>query len=271
MTNIITSEDNIIIKTIKSLHKKRQRWKKKIFIIEGIKLLKEAIEYNGEIEYIVFSDSLFNCKEGEDFFSSYLNSKKYKTYHISDKLMKSISDTQTPQGILAVVNFLNCTLETALKEEKNFLVILDRLQDPGNVGTIIRSADALGSNGVIFTEGCVDLYNLKTIRATMGSIFHIPIIYYNDDIKKLVKELKKRNINIMSTSINADMLSYQANFTEDFALVIGNESSGISPEILNISDTIVKIPMEGKAESFNAAVASSIVMYEALRQRNNSI
>lgn len=267
MADMITSDANAIIKTIKSLYKKKQRWENSFFIIEGIKLIREAIENTAKIKYIVYSDLLFSCKEGEKFFSSYLEKKEHKVYYISDKLMNSISDTETPQGLIAVVSFLNCSLESIMKQKGNFFVILDRLQDPGNVGTIIRAADALGSNGVISTEGCVDIYNPKTIRATMGSIFHIPILYYDDGIKNLINELKKREISIMSTSLDAKNLSYQADFIRDFALIIGNESSGVSSEILDISDVLVRIPMEGKAESLNAAVAASIVMYEALRQR----
>ena len=169
---------------------------------------------------------------------------------------------------MAVVKLHISNLEDVLVDSNNFLVLLDRLQDPGNMGTIIRTADALGANGVVITRGSVDMFNPKTIRSTMGSIFHIPLVYY-DDINDALMELKEKNIKIMSTSLESSVPCYEVDFTKDFALVIGNEASGISKEVLDNSDTLIRIPMVGRAESLNAGVASGIVMYEASRQRKN--
>ncbi len=267
MSRMITSSSNSLIKHVRLLHKKKIRWESKNFFVEGLRSVKESIISHAEIEYFLYSDSLFETKGGKDLFS--LIDKNYENvYNITDKLLKEISDTQNPQGIIAVVRFNKNSLNEALKERNNFLILLDRVQDPGNMGTIIRTADALGANGILITSGCVDPYNPKTIRATMGSIFHIPLIHY-DNVDEVLLDLKKRNIEVISTGLESSRPCYEIDFTKDFVLVIGNEASGISERVQELSDTIVKIPMQGRAESLNAAIASGIVMYEASRQRQN--
>lgn len=261
--NTITSSSNKVIKDIKLLHKKKDRWKKKRFFIEGIRSIDQCIKSNGKIEYIVYSKDLLS-KDGEDFLSDIKN-KDYDFYEVPEKIFKSISDTDNPQGILAVIKFNEYLLNDIFKEN-NFLIILDKVQDPGNLGTIIRTADAFGANGVIVTSGCVDVYNPKTIRSTMGSIFQIPIVYI-DDIIEAIDILKGKNINIISSSLDTDKYSYDIDFKSDCALVIGNEARGISGEVIDVSDKLVKIPMNGRAESLNAAIASGVLMYEVLRQR----
>ncbi|AFS77928.1 tRNA/rRNA methyltransferase SpoU [Gottschalkia acidurici 9a] len=268
-TDIITSSSNSIVKQIKLLHKKRERWNKKSFFIEGIRAVEQSILAKAEIEYIVYSEKLFTNNGGKDLLEE-VKKRNYKTYHISDKLFKDIGDTEQPQGILAVVRFKEYELEDILLSESNFLIVLDRVQDPGNMGTIIRTADAFGANGIIVTSGCVDIYNPKTIRSTMGSIFQIPIVHF-DDIKECIMNLKKNNIEIIATSLDTNKYSYDVDLKSDCALVIGNEASGISKDVLDNSDYLIKIPMTGEAESLNAAVASGVVMYEVLRQRSKTL
>lgn len=267
MDNIISSPSNRIIKHIKSLHKKKYRWEHQNFFVEGVRAVEESIISKGEIEYILYSEAIYNVKGGNELIEL-IEKEEYTNYQITDKLLKEISDTENPQGIMAVVKLHISNLEDVLVDSNNFLVLLDRLQDPGNMGTIIRTADALGANGVVITRGSVDMFNPKTIRSTMGSIFHIPLVYY-DDINDALMELKEKNIKIMSTSLESSVPCYEVDFTKDFALVIGNEASGISKEVLDNSDTLIRIPMVGRAESLNAGVASGIVMYEASRQRKN--
>ncbi len=261
--NIITSSSNKLIKEIKLLHKKKDRWKKKSFFIEGIKSVEQCIKSGGKIKYIVYSSELLN-RDIESFLSNAID-QNYNIYKLSEDIFKEISDTDNPQGILAVVEFNEYKLNDIFKED-NFFIILDRVQDPGNLGTIIRTADAFGANGVIVTSGCVDVYNPKTIRSTMGSIFQIPIIHINDIIEA-IDILKSKNINIISSSLDTDKYSYDIDFKRDCALVVGNEAKGISARVINASDKLVKIPMTGEAESLNAAVASGVLMYEVLRQR----
>lgn len=261
--NIITSSSNKIIKDIKLLHKKKDRWKQKKFFIEGIRSVEQCIKSDGKIVHIVYSSELLS-RDGENFLSD-IENENYDFYKIPGKIFKEISDTDNPQGVLAVVEFNECELKSAYKEN-NFFIILDRVQDPGNLGTIIRTADAFGANGVIVTSGCVDVYNPKTIRATMGSIFQIPIVHIGDIIE-VIDILKSKNINIISSSLDTDKYSYDIDFKSDCALVVGNEAKGISDEVIDASDKLVKIPMAGEAESLNAAIASGVLMYEVLRQR----
>lgn len=265
MSEMITSSSNPIIKEIKSLNRKKDRWKKKKYYIEGVRAVKESINSNSNLEYLVYSDMLFSAKGGKELFKE-ISSKNYKLSYVSDKLFYEISDTETPQGILSVIKFDIKKLNNALKNKRNFFILLDRVQDPGNMGTIIRTADAFGANGVIVTDGCVDVFNPKTIRSTMGSIFHVPLIYYKSSEEAMI-ELRDNNIKIVSTALNAKNYCFDIDFNMDFVLVIGNEASGVSNSILEASDMLIKIPMLGKAESLNAAVASSVIMYEVLRQR----
>ena len=267
MNNIITSSSNQLVKHVRLLHKKKVRWETKNFFVEGLRSVEQSIISHADIKYVLYSDSLFETKGGNDLFKK-ISIKYKKVYKITDKLLKEICDTQNPQGIIAVVGFDNKTLIEALKEKGNFLVLLDRVQDPGNMGTIIRTADALGANGILVTSGCVDPYNPKTIRATMGSVFHIPLVHFESSDEAL-SILKSKSIGIISTGLLSSRPCYEIDFTKDFVLVIGNEASGVSEDILASSDSIVKIPMTGRAESLNAAIASGIVMYEASRQRQN--
>ena len=267
MQEIISSSSNQIIKDAKSLHRKKDRWNKRCFFIEGVRAVEESILSNAEIDYILYSEMLFSVKGGKELFDK-INLLDCSVYHISDKLFEEITDTESPQGIFASVNFNFHTVDEALTDKGNFFILLDRVQDPGNMGTIIRTADAFGSNGIIVTNGCVDVFNPKTIRSTMGSIFHVPLLYYNE-IDDAIIELKNSGIQIMSTALKSSNYCYNVDFKTDFALVIGNEASGVSENIINASDCLIKIPMQGKAESLNAAIASAVIMYEVLRQRQN--
>ncbi|MFA5524192.1 MAG: RNA methyltransferase [Tissierellales bacterium] len=265
MIEMITSSSNFIIKEVKALHRKKERWTKKSFFVEGIRAVKDCIDSNANISSLVYSDMLSSINGGKELFNE-LDLGKYKTNYISDKLFAEISDTEKPQGILAVVHYDLKKIDDIVRKNENFIILLDRVQDPGNMGTIIRTADAFGSNGIIVTEGCVDIFNPKTIRATMGSIFHIPIVHYKN-ANEAIKDLRARDITVISTSLDAKAYSFDVDFKRDFALVIGNEASGVSDEVIDDSDMLIKIPMPGKSESLNAAIASSVIMYEVLRQR----
>ncbi|WP_066504256.1 23S rRNA (guanosine(2251)-2'-O)-methyltransferase RlmB [Abyssisolibacter fermentans] len=267
MSNIISSPTNKFIKQINLLKKRKERWKEQKFIVEGLRSVREAVTGEAQINYILYSEQLIDKIDGIELLDLCKN-KKYKIYEIENKLMKYITDTENPQGIIAVVDFNIIINDVNLTNKNNFIVILDRLQDPGNMGSIIRTADAFGANTVILTKGCVDIFNPKTIRSTMGSIFHIDIAYFENN-QNLFNKLKENNIKIMSTALDTDLSCYDVDFKEDFAIVIGNEASGVSKELFSISDYKINIPMQGKAESLNAAIASGILMYEASRQRRN--
>ena len=263
--NNITSTSNPIIKEIKSLHKKKYRNEYKKYFVEGIRSVEEAIRYNSKVEYIVYSESLLNLNGGSKLYEDILK-LDINIIKTTDQVLKTISDTDNPQGIIAVVNMQDSSLEDLVDDNKRFFIVLDRIQDPGNMGTIIRTCDAFNVDGVIISEGSVDLYNPKTIRSTMGSIFHIPIIL-SENILETIDYLRTNNIIIMSTALENSKDVYSVDLNKDIAIIIGNEANGVREELLNVSDANIKIPMGGKAESLNAAIASSIVIYEANRQR----
>ncbi len=264
----ITSSSNPTIKEIKGLKRKKERWLKKLYLIEGVKIIGEYIKWVGVPESILFSNELLDVTGGKELLKK-IEKHNMELINIPYNLLKDLTDTENPQGILAVVKFNDSSFEELLQEKNKFIIILDELQDPGNVGTIIRTADAFGANGIVMTNNCVDLYNPKVIRATMGSLFHIPIVF-TENKTSLIGSFKNKGINVYSTSLEGEYYIHEMDLTKNIAIVIGNEANGVSDEMINISDGLIKIPMYGKAESLNAAVATSVAMYEVARQRVNN-
>ena len=194
--------------------------------------------------------------------------KEYDTekFIVPDKLFSEISDTENPQGILAVLKIETHSIDE-IKLRNNFILVLDSIQDPGNLGTIIRTADAAGVDGVVLSRGCVDLYNPKVLRATMGSIYHVPV-YYNEDINNTVKVLKQNGSTVYAAHLDGINNYFDMDMKRKIVIIIGNEANGISEEVVRIADHLVKIPIIGSSESLNAAIAASLIMYEAVRQRH---
>ena len=262
----ITSSKNQIIKEVKNLYKRKDRWKEQLFIIEGIKIIEEALLNNVGLKYILITDKLQSTAEGSSFYERIKYNKNL--VHITENVFKEICDTENPQGIIAIAEFQISNLEDLINKDNPAIIFLDGLQDPGNLGTIIRTCDAFNLDGIILGEGSVDPYNPKVVRATMGSIFRVPLVVSHNSLETLSK-LQENEIKILSTSLEADLPIYDIKYREGFALVIGNESKGVDVQILNISDQLIKIPMPGSAESLNAGVAASIIMYEAMKGKLN--
>lgn len=256
MVKVIRSRENKAIKEIKKLHERKYRNLQKKFIVEGQRFVKEALESDFEIEYIIISENM----QGK--FSD-LKIKEDCQLIVSEAIFKELCDTKMPQGILAIVKNKDIHIEN----NAGFYVLIDKVQDPGNMGTIIRTANAAGANGVILTKGTVDIYNEKTLRSTMGSIFKIPIII--DEDLKFVNELKEDGFRLICSSLDTDKNFYQVNLGGKVIIAVGNEGNGISDEIYNICDDRVKIPMPGSAESLNVGIASGIMMFEVVRQKNS--
>jgi tRNA/rRNA methyltransferase len=248
---IITSKDNEIIKNIKKLKEKKYRLDS--YIVEGIKMVKEAISENQEIALIAIR---------EDFKIDF-DTKNIKTVIISNKIFNDISDVKTPQGILAVIKKnQNNQIET----NQDYILALDSLQDPGNMGTIIRTADSANINQIIINKTTVDPYSPKVIRSTMGAIYRTNIIEV-EDLKATLKEMKLKGFQIITTDLKATRSIYDINYNNKTVVVIGNEANGVSQEILQTADKKVIIPMLGKTESLNASIAASIMIYEYVRQK----
>ena len=188
---------------------------------------------------------------------------KYECICVSEKIFLGLTNVVNPQGILAVVEKNNNTNEIDYND--NLFLILDDLQDPGNMGTILRTADSINLKQIIVSKGSADVYNPKVVRSTMGAIFRVKVIEC-EDLTKTLKELKKHKIKVYATDLKTDKLMYDVDYQKS-AIVIGNEANGVSTEILNLADEKIKIPMPGKTESLNAAVATSVILYEAIRPK----
>lgn len=258
---VITSKDNEIVKHIRKLSEKKYREESREFIIEGIKLLEEAINENAKIEKVIICD---DCNlEGTIYNELKYEIAKLDCIYVSEKIFKLISDVKTPQGIMAIIKKEDKKEE--IKYDEDLTLILDNIQDPGNMGTILRTADSLNLKQVIISKGSSDVFSPKVVRSTMGAIFRINIIE-SDDLVKTVKELKKHKIKIIVTSLDTNDSIYDINYSKS-AIVIGNEANGVSKEIQDLADNKVKIPMIGKTESLNASVATSVILYEAMRDK----
>lgn len=259
MAITISSKDNEKIKYTKSLLKTKGRTSESKFIIEGYRILTLAVECNADIDYVFINED-FEQKEEHVEFVQVLEQKKIRVYKTKNTIFNELVDTQNTQGILAVVKFKKKTLENDLTDDSNFVLILDRIQDPGNMGTIIRTADAAGVDTIIALKGCVDIYNPKVIRSTMGSIFGMNII--NATQEESIRLLKLKNFDIVSSYLDTDNFYNEIEYNYKVALVIGNEANGVNEDLISKSDVLVKIPIYGKAESLNAAISSAILMYE---------
>lgn len=276
---IISSKDNKRIKYIRSLLEKGSiRKKNHSFVVEGIKLVDEALEYGGVLDIIV-SKSLYEEIVSGDLSRNALLSDNGK--HIikqvkqgtsltvvSDAVFKSVSETITPQGVIAVVDMPESGLlegdylkKAYEKSGKIKLLVLEDTADPGNLGTIMRTAEAAGVTGVIMGKGTVDIFNPKVVRSTMGSIFRLPFAYV-DDLKAVILRLKRDGISFYATHLKGKESYRDISYSDKAGILIGNEARGLSDEIANLADTYVIIPMQGKVESLNAAVAAALMLYE---------
>lgn len=254
----IESKENNLFKETKKLKERKNRNKSNKYIIEGFRLVKEAFKAKIDIDYLIITKDA--SEKVEEYLSDYIN-KDIKIYEMSDVLFKELISTEKPQGIVAVISM---DLKP-LREDGCFYLLCDKLQDPGNLGTVIRTAHAAGVQGIILTKGTVDIYNEKTIRSTMGSLFYIPIHYDGENLS-LVKNLKKQGFNLVVTSLDTNKDFFQEDLTGKVILTVGNEGNGVSDEVLELADTKVKIPMPGNAESLNVAIATSVIIYEKVRQ-----
>ena len=267
----IYSSENKIYKLCIQLAAKKYRDRLGLYLIEGENLLAEAVKNAAVIEHVIFSESFFehvcggNAGSLRDSFDLPCDAELCV---MSDKLFMGIAQTKTPQGMLAVVKKPELSRDeavSAMKKEGSNVLILDRLQDPGNIGTIIRTADAAGFGMIISLKGTVDVFSPKVIRAAMGSVFRMPIFFAEtpQEVLALMKECKKRTA---ATCFDTDCFYYDADIAKDTAIIIGNEGNGICREFSDGADIRIKIPMHGNIESLNAAVAAAILMYEAVRK-----
>ncbi len=261
----VSSINNNKIKFLRSLYRKKYRRLEGKFVLEGVRIIEEALKEGVSINQVFYSKYLFRNKRGLELLKR-LEKNDIDTIETTDQIITEVADTESPQGILAIVDKVNFNLAQILSGNNKLVLIVDQIQDPGNLGTIIRTADAASIDGIITTKGTVSLYNQKTIRATMGSMFRVPV-YRSSDLKELQDILKEEEFKVVVGDINGQKYHFEIDYTTATAIIVGNEGNGPREELINFADELIKIPLIGEAESLNVAMATGIITYEAVRQR----
>jgi TrmH family RNA methyltransferase len=246
------------------LKQKKGREQQGLYLLEGSKLIAEALQAKQQIVTLIIGE---NYEPTEELAKILVNSDLVaETIYVSEAIIAKLSDTITPQGIIAVIRKHNTTFAELIAIEKPIFLIIDELQDPGNLGAMVRSADAAGIAGIIIGQESVELYNPKVIRSAMGSIFHLPIVV-DADLAHVLPLLRSKGIRIYGTSPHADNDYYDIDLKENIAIIIGNEAKGLSSSRIAMVDEMIRIPIVGQAESLNAAIATAIILYEHVRQQ----
>lgn len=271
----ITSATNPRIKAIKKLEQKRERDREGLFVIEGFHLVEEAIKHHAEIETILYStsaDVALLAKIETDLIKNQGHQQNLDSRNagidfilITDSILKTLANTPAPQGIIAILKQPKMAIEMLLDDNKRplaHLLLLDNVQDPGNVGTMIRTAEAAGFKGVILGNGSADLFNDKTIRATQGALFQLPIIKAN--LEALLPALHDAGYESWVTTLEEATFYTALPKPQKCALIMGNEGQGVDPKLQKLASTKVKIPMLGQSESLNVGVAAGILIYHLL-------
>lgn len=258
---MITSTSNQQIKKLSLLMKKaKERKEQGLFVVEGVKMFGEAPRE--WLAGVYVSEQFVSNEEHRKLLSDV----PYEI--VADSVFRAVSDTQTPQGILAVVRMPKYTMDDMLRGDQTHLLILESVQDPGNLGTMVRTGEGAGITGVVMNRTTVDLFNPKTIRSTMGSIYRVPFVVA-DDLEQTLQMLKKKGVRLYAAHLKGQKQYDAFDYTEATGFLIGNEGNGLSDEIANAADSYIRIPMEGQVESLNAAISASLLMYECNRQRRN--
>lgn len=253
MIRIIQSRDNKIIKTIRSLNRKKGREKCGLYYAEGLRIVRDSVTYiPDKIEYLLASQTFFD--NNEDFIKALDRDGKI-VYITDDKIFNEVCDTETPQGILSVIKISE---KSTVNTECDYILILDGVSEPGNMGTIIRTAEASGVNQICLIGSCADIYNPKTVRSSMGSVFRMDFAAIDtSDIFKL----RQSGFTIAVTALSNSVSIEEADISGKRAIVVGSEAHGASEAVISASDISVRIDMRGNTESLNAAVAAGIAMY----------
>lgn len=258
---MITSTGNARVKNVIQIQTRaRARKDSRQFVAEGFRMVSEAPA--DRIVSIYASETFARCNSG------YMSTIQVPYETVSDNVFAQMSDTRTPQGILAVIKMAEYEIGDIIAHDNGLYVIVENLQDPGNLGTIIRMSEAAGVDGIIMSPNTVDIYNPKTIRSTMGSLYRVPFVYA-DDFAGTLEQMKSKGVELYAAHLEGSVEYTEPDYTKASAFVIGNEGNGLTDAVTNICSNRIRIPMAGKVESLNAAIAASVLTFEAARQRRN--
>ena len=263
---MINSTSNKQVKWVANLcAKAKARREEGLYVAEGLRMCRELAPDEAVELYVTESFAVDTDNR------SWL--KNFRHELVTDAVMNAMADTKTPQGVLAVVKQKNCCLEDLIRKTpsqgKKLLMILENIQDPGNLGTILRAGEGAGITGVVMSRDTADIYNPKVIRSTMGSVLRVPFVYV-EDVRQACRQMKEKGIRLFAAHLKGMNNYDKEEYTGDTGFLIGNEANGLTEETAALADCYIKIPMAGKVESLNAAVASSVLMFEAARQRRNA-
>lgn len=260
----ITSTTNQRIKDAVQVRDNRARYKHTAFLIEGPHLVDMALITGAEIREIFVTEEFLGNQEHQSLLSQ-LAKTAGDMFEITGQVLRKITDTETPQGIVALVSYSPLKIEDLSLGEKTLLIVIDGIQDPGNLGTIIRTADAAGADAVVLLPGTCDAFMPKAIRATAGSIFNVPIVYAEQ--AGLLQVLRRGKVALAVTASDAGKSIFESDLSGPVAIVFGNEARGVSSLLKKSADLSLGIPIFGKAESLNVATSAAVCLYEAVRQR----
>lgn len=259
---MISSLANPQIKNLIQLQSKsKAREEQEAFVTEGIKMFEES-KVGGHLVKAYIGETLYH--HWEEKSPDLLKGYSYEV--VTDAVLKGVSDTLTPQGILCLVKKPVYNLESFLQNSKVNLLLLEDIRDPGNLGTMVRTAEGAGITGILLSKNSVDMYNPKVIRSTMGAIYRMPFLYV-ENFTEMLKQLKENGITIYAAHLEGAEFYDKIIYPLKCAVMIGNEANGISSDAARASNQCIKIPMEGSVESLNAAIAAAIILYEIYRQK----
>ncbi len=246
------------------LKSKKYRYKMGLFILEGEKIIRDAVKFGAEISYAVYSEKFLKSSAAEEFLN-YLKNKKIEVYEAGENKLEKVSNLETSQGIIAVAKMFEYNEDDLLKSitsaKFSTVVALDKVSDPGNLGTIFRICDWFKVDLILISNGSVDVFNPKTLRATMGSVFNVPFLQ-NVELKNYILKLKKHHFKVLSTSPSGKIDYHDALVGNKIVIIFGSEAHGVSSELIKVSDGTIKIKKFGKTESLNVAVSAGIILSE---------
>lgn len=268
---LISSPDNRRVRQAVSLNARKHRDDTGLYLVEGPNLIREALQQNVALHslFLLSEDALSRTRIDELEAVRVLAEAAEASpeiFFLSRDCFQKIAQTQTPQGILAIVKKPVHTEQTFFAEMGGNVLVLDQIQDPGNLGTLLRTAEAAGFSGAMLLKGCGDVYGPKAVRAAAGTLFRLPLLFL-DTPQQAAGMLRANGKRICAAAAGGNIPYYDCPMTKDVAIVIGNEGNGVSPELQQAADCMLSIPMAGRSESLNAALAGGIIMYEAYRQR----
>ncbi len=270
MTELITSPQNQLVKTAAALRQKKYRDELGLFAVEGVRLAEELVAAGWPAEICLFTAAAAQNKRAARIIDS-LAGARCRLAQVPDALYAKITDTQEPQGLMLIAPARQPAVAAVTAGPRPPLIaVLDGISDPGNAGAVIRTADAVGCSGVVLLKGCVDLYAGKTVRATMGSLFHLPVVAGITD-EKLAAVLAAAAIPLVATAADGATDYTAADFSGPVAIVFGSEARGVGDRLLARAAARIAIPIYGRAESLNVATAAAVILYEAARQRRSTL